>query len=34
LSSSGVNADPTLKLVPICKISPIVDTILTLELRE
>jgi hypothetical protein len=34
LLSSGVEADPSLELVSICKFSLIVDTILTLELRK
>jgi hypothetical protein len=34
LPSSGVKVDPTLKLISVCKISPIVGMILTWELRK
>jgi hypothetical protein len=34
LLSSGVNADPTLRLIFVCKISPVVGTILTLKLQK
>jgi hypothetical protein len=34
LPSSGVEADPTLKLVSVCNFSLIVGMILTLELRK